>query len=77
MDAAMGTQSTYGFASYRFLKTRESELGVEKYCFTCGEFWPADEEFFGPSKTSKDRLALRCKACCKAGTWMPHGYRQR
>jgi hypothetical protein len=73
----MGTQTTFEFASYRVPKIRESELGLEKYCFTCGEFWPADEEFFGPSKTSKDRLALRCKACCKAGTWMPHGYRQR
>jgi hypothetical protein len=73
----MGTLTTSGFASYRIPKIRESELGLEKYCFTCGEFWPADEEFFGPSKTSKDRLALRCKACCKAGTWMPHGYRQR
>jgi hypothetical protein len=65
-------QGTMGFARFRRSETRESELGKEKYCFTCGEFWPADEEFFDRSKSSKDKLAPRCIACSRARLWVPY-----
>ena len=38
----------------------ESELGDEIQCAKCGEFWPADKEFF---YVSKGRLHSWCKAC--------------
>lgn len=52
-----------------FHTTRASELGTEKRCRCCGEFWPADGEFFHPMRSSKDGLSQRCIACIKAGLW--------
>lgn len=38
-------------------KTRVNEDGeLEKLCYKCGEWWPADEEFFYPG-------FAQCKAC--------------
>lgn len=34
----------------------------EKRCYRCGEFWPADEEFF--NRLSDGRLHSYCRACC-------------
>lgn len=65
-------QGMSGSARLRMQEIRESELGREKYCFTCGEFWPADEEFFVLAKSSKDRLSPRCIACSKARLWAPY-----
>jgi hypothetical protein len=38
----------------------ESELGEEVKCAKCGDFWPADPEFF---YLSNGRLHSWCKAC--------------
>jgi hypothetical protein len=46
-----------------------TELGEEKRCRSCGEFWPADCEFFNPMPSSRDGLTPRCIACIKAGLW--------
>lgn len=39
-----------------------TELGVEKLCSKCNEYWPADNEFF---YRGSDRFKLHgwCKAC--------------
>ena len=42
--------------------TIESELGMEKRCVACEQYWPADLEFYSSSK-SVDGLAPRCRAC--------------
>jgi hypothetical protein len=46
-----------------------SEIGEEKQCITCGEFWPADTEFFEPKLKTRDRLSTRCIACVKERVW--------
>ncbi len=46
-----------------------TELGIEKRCRSCGDFWPADCEFFAPMSSSRDGLTPRCIACIKAGSW--------
>lgn len=46
-----------------------TELGQEKRCMCCGEFWPADSEFFQHMRSSRDGLTPRCIACIKAGVW--------
>jgi hypothetical protein len=46
-----------------------SELGMEKRCLTCGEYWPADTEFFDACRSSGDGLSLRCLACIKEKCW--------
>ncbi|WP_020656111.1 hypothetical protein [Massilia niastensis] len=46
-----------------------TELGNEKRCRVCGEFWPADHEFFEPMRSSRDGLTPRCIACIKARLW--------
>jgi formylmethanofuran dehydrogenase subunit E len=39
---------------------RETELGEEVTCAKCGEFWPADKEFF---YFSNGKPHSWCKAC--------------
>jgi hypothetical protein len=48
-----------------------TDIGQEKRCITCGEYWPADQEFFMSMKKSPDRLSTRCLACIKEKTWSP------
>lgn len=46
------------------MTTRETDIGPEKLCSRCDEWWPADEEFFFADKTSKDDgLEHECRAC--------------
>jgi len=35
----------------------------EKFCRRCGEWWPADDEFFFRNASNPDGLAYSCKAC--------------
>lgn len=42
----------------------ETELGQELRCAQCGEYWPADREFF-PFRNGRPRAC--CKACHSAG----------
>ena len=42
---------------------RETELGLEKRCACCGDYWPADPEFF---HLKANGLATRCRACVNA-----------
>jgi hypothetical protein len=46
-----------------------TEIGEEKQCITCGEFWPADTEFFDAKLKTRDRLSTRCIACVKEKVW--------
>lgn len=50
----------------RYIKT---ELGLEKYCKGCDEYYPATKEFFfGTGRVKKDGshcLETLCKACYK------------
>jgi hypothetical protein len=42
---------------------RRGELGLEKYCTACKEWWPADREFWYANANHSTRLAQWCKAC--------------
>lgn len=42
---------------------RQSEGQLEKRCGACGEYWPADSEFFYRHRTGADGLQSYCKAC--------------
>jgi hypothetical protein len=46
-----------------------TELGLEKRCLTCAEYWPADHEFFETMRSSRDGLTPRCIACIRARLW--------
>lgn len=39
---------------------RQTWYGMEKQCSRCGEWWPADAEFFN---YRLGRLVAACKAC--------------
>lgn len=39
-----------------------TSLGLERLCSTCGEFWPADTEFFWATPRASG-LHCWCKAC--------------
>lgn len=41
-------------------KFKRTELGLEKRCTTCREYWPADSAFFG---IKNGRLDPNCRAC--------------
>lgn len=40
-----------------------TELGLEKRCSTCRDFFPADTEFFFSQTSRPDGLSTYCKAC--------------
>lgn len=40
-----------------------SEIGREKKCSRCNEYWPADSVFFFTQQKTKDGLNDWCKAC--------------
>jgi hypothetical protein len=44
-------------------RLRETELGLEKLCRRCDEWWPADLEFFFSDPSGKAGLFYCCKAC--------------
>lgn len=44
-----------------------TELGLEKRCACCGEFWPQDTLFWSKNPTTADGLDYRCKACVNEG----------
>ncbi|MDO7243103.1 hypothetical protein Q5M44_00965 [Acinetobacter pittii] len=47
-------------------KTIQTELGTEKLCIQCNEYFPLDEEFFWRSGSKrKDGSSIFC-ATCKA-----------
>lgn len=50
-----------------------TELGTEKRCPRCNEYWPADTDFFYSQKGKKDGLHDWCKACYTA--WREARYR--
>jgi len=47
----------------REIRIRETELGTEKWCPRCEEWWPADPEFFWRTSSG---LFYCCKACYHA-----------
>lgn len=55
----------------------ETELGTEKLCIECQEYWPMDDEFwyFENRKTKKQGVVRRaisvCK-CCYIPRYKPH-----
>ncbi len=44
-----------------------TEIGREKRCAKCNEYWPADTQFYHSKPSGKDGLQDWCKACY--GTW--------
>ena len=42
---------------------RDTELGQEKKCTRCGEWWPNDLEFFPRCARNKGGLDTFCRAC--------------
>lgn len=53
------------------VETAESELGLEKRCLACRQFWPADSEFFEPRRNWRNPLSQRCRACIAETYWGP------
>ena len=49
-----------GFKLGRYLIT---DIGLERYCSKCEEFWPADTEFFWTAPSNATGLHCYCKAC--------------
>ena len=45
-----------------------TELGIEKRCTKCGEYYPADTEFYYRGHGS-DGLHTWCKACVNENTY--------
>ena len=43
-----------------------TEIGREKSCASCGEFWPADSEFYLSDYKRSDGLSSWCKGCLLA-----------
>jgi len=41
-------------------RTKTTELGTERRCTKCGDFWPDDAEFF---YTKNGKTQQPCKAC--------------
>jgi len=41
----------------------DDEVGLQKLCPRCLEFWPQDTLFWSPSVREADGLQCRCKAC--------------
>ncbi|WP_318515000.1 hypothetical protein ACN08P_11310 [Photobacterium leiognathi subsp. mandapamensis] len=57
-------QLAKGIAVGKFTIT---ELGIEKKCTMCGEWYPFDDEFYQPYfKKAESRFYVKaeCKACC-------------
>ena len=46
---------------------RVTELGTERYCRGCDEWWPEDEEFFGITHRP-DGWHTWCRACKNSRT---------
>ena len=52
---------TAPFHCPRIVIPGEEELGVQRRCPRCGEFWPEDHEFFYPAR--RGGFQAYCKAC--------------
>lgn len=47
----------------------DAELGLQKWCPHCQEYWPQDTLFWSPCSRNPDGLQSWCKACqleCKS-----------
>lgn len=42
-----------------------TELGTERQCTSCGEYYPFDEEFFNKNgfRNGRQQWTAKCKAC--------------
>ena len=58
---------TNKLAKEKLPKYIETELGKEKLCIECQEYWPLDEEFWWTrkNKSIKDPNGVRYEAACK------------
>jgi hypothetical protein len=45
--------------AYRY----DADGDLEKRCSTCGDYWPADNEFFYADRGDPDGTGGTCKAC--------------
>ena len=45
-----------------------TDLGLELRCPACGDYWPADTEFFFPQPGKTGGLHCYCKACYREKT---------
>lgn len=47
----------------RGMPIRETELGIERKCSVCREWWPLDAEFFTRQPNGYQGFHGQCKAC--------------
>lgn len=52
---------------------RQTEIGEEKCCSQCKDFWPNTPEFFYHQKKAKGALMAMCKACYIQRRWPEKG----
>ena len=45
------------------------ELGIDKLCLACRQFWPANSEFFAPRNSRRNPLSQLCRACIAELFW--------
>lgn len=50
-----------------------TELGVERLCRGCGEFWPRDDTFWYFDPRHPHRVMGRCRACWSERVRDEHG----
>jgi len=53
-------------------EVRETELGLEKRCRKCGEYWPLDGEFWHIQKRGVGGFNSVCRACRIQGLHIAH-----
>ena len=61
-----------GLSSGRYAMTR---LGLERRCTRCGEYWPADTEFFYFQPSASGGLNCYCHDCYRSATGRQPGQR--
>lgn len=54
----------------------EEELGHQRYCKSCREWWPDDEEFFGRTLCRDGYVRSWCRAC-RYSQWATAGHGRR
>lgn len=50
-------------------KSRFSEIGLEKRCPKCNEYWPHDTEYWFAARQQPDGLFTCCRACYMTLRW--------
>jgi hypothetical protein len=54
----------------------KNEIGEERRCIACREYWPLDAEFFDRTGGGGRGYSLRCLACIKERNWAGPSFMQ-